>query len=109
MSGGVEKSSATMSCLCPPDCCSPEVEKDDGYVWFLIKVLFLKLFILAIFSPHLLSTLLIISFFFTTIFQVLYGQWIVMGSLALPIIARQLRNHHIPELEASSDAIQIFE
>ena len=98
MSGGVEKSSATMSCLCPPDCCSPEVEKDDGYVWFLIKVLFLKLFILAIFSPHLLSTLLIIIFFFTTIFlfsfvkflpKVLYCQWIVMGSLALPIIARQ--------------------
>merc|ERR1712212_808346 len=47
MSGGVEKSS---------DCCSPEVEKEENYVWFLIKVL--------------------------------YGQWIVMGSLALPIIAR---------------------
>merc|ERR1719239_877341 len=55
MSGGAEISSATMSCLCPPDCCSPEVEKEN-YVWFLIKVL--------------------------------YGQWIVMGSLALPIIAR---------------------
>merc|ERR1712055_265619 len=47
MSGGVEKSS---------DCCSPEVEKEENYIWFLIKVL--------------------------------YGQWIVMGSLALPIIAR---------------------
>merc|ERR1719239_1841239 len=56
MSGGAEISSATMSCLCPPECCSPEVEKEDNYVWFLIKVL--------------------------------YGQWIVMGSLAVPIIAR---------------------
>merc|ERR1719370_1752665 len=56
MSGGAEISSATMSCLCPPDCCSPEVEKEENYIWFLIKVL--------------------------------YGQWIVMGSLALPIIAR---------------------
>ena len=43
MSGRVENSS--MSCRCPPDCCSPEVEKDDGNAWFLIKVLFLKLFI----------------------------------------------------------------
>merc|ERR550517_189327 len=50
MSGGAEKS------LCPPDGCSPEVEKEENYVWFLIKVL--------------------------------YGQWIIMGSLALPIIAR---------------------
>merc|ERR1719370_2144155 len=56
MSGGAEISSATMSCLCPPECCSPEVEKEENYVWFLIKVL--------------------------------YGQWIVMGSLAVPIIAR---------------------
>merc|ERR1719370_1382342 len=56
MSGGAKKSSAaTMSCL-PPDGCSPEVEKEENYVWFLIKVL--------------------------------YGQWIVMGSLAVPIIAR---------------------
>merc|ERR1711990_1254333 len=46
-----------MSCPCPPDCCIPEVEKEEeSYVWFLIKVV--------------------------------YGQWIVMGSLALPIVAR---------------------
>merc|ERR1711971_441132 len=57
MSGGAKKSSATMSCICPADCCSPEeVEKEENYVWLLIKVL--------------------------------YGQWIVMGSLALPIIIR---------------------
>ena len=50
------------------DCCSPEVEKDDGFFWFLIKVLFLKLFILVIISPHLFSILLIINFLHTTIF-----------------------------------------
>ena len=52
MGGVVEKSSATISCLCPPDCCSPEAEKDDGHIWFLIKVLFQNLFILKVFPPH---------------------------------------------------------
>ena len=100
MSGGAEISSSTMSCVCPPDCCSPEVEKkEENYVWLLIKVLIHDLFILLIFSHHLLLIIILcIYFLHTTIFlasfvtfdlQVLYSQWMVMGFLALPIIARQ--------------------
>ena len=102
MSGGVEKSSATMSCLCPPDCCSPEVEKDDGYVWFLIKVLFscflsFSHLLFIHFIANFLHTIIIsffsfVFFFFVKfLFKVLYGQWIVMGCLALAIIARQAK------------------
>ena len=72
-----------MSCLCPPDCCSSEMEKDESYAWFLIKVLFLSF-------PTFSSS----SFFFVkSLFKVLYGQWFVMGALALPIMARQAKNH----------------
>ena len=98
MSGRVEKTSAAMSCVCPPDCCSPEVEKEESYVWFLIKVLFFFLFyhfhISLPTSSIIISSLSSIFFFFVkSLFKVLYGQWIVMGCLALPIIARQAKNH----------------
>ena len=107
MSGGARISSATMSCLCPPDCCSPEVEKEENYIWFLIKVFIRNLFIL---SHHLLIIVpIFINFLHTTILlasfvkfylKVLYGQWIVMGSLAVPIIARQPKNHLISKYES---------
>ena len=46
MSRGDKKSCANMSCLYPPNWCSPDVEK-DGNIWFLVKVLFLN----YLFSP----------------------------------------------------------
>ena len=88
MSGGAVKSSA-------PDCCSPEVEKEENYVWFLIKVFFLS-FILAIFIflfINMIHTTISLFSSMKSLLKVLYGQWIVMGSLALPIIARQAENH----------------
>ena len=93
MSGRVEKTSA-MSCLCPPDCCSPDVERDESYVWFLIKVLFFYHFphilFINLFTNLFLPLLCLFSFFVVrSLFKVLYGQWIIMGSLALPIVARQ--------------------
>ena len=70
---------------------SQEVEKEENYVWFLIKVLFL-LFILSIFIflfINIIHTTISLFSFMKSLLKVLYGQWIVMGSLALPIIARQ--------------------
>ena len=78
MSGRVKKSSEGMLCPCPPDCC-PEVEEDESYTWLLIKV-----------HPHLIP--LVLQKF---LLKVLYGQWIVMGSLVLPIIARQAKASHL--------------
>ena len=89
MSGGAEISSTTMSCLCPP-----EVEKEENYVWFLIKVFFLS-FILAIFIflfINMIHTTISLFSSMKSLLKVLYGQWIVMGSLALPIVARQAKN-----------------
>ena len=78
MSGGAEISSATRSCLCPPDCCSPEVEKEN-YVWFLIKVLIRNLFIL---SHHLLIIVLIfINFLHATILLTSFVQVLSEGAL----------------------------
>ena len=92
MSGGAKKSSATMSCICPADCCSPEeVEKEENYVWLLIKVSFHLFFIFINFIHTTISPFSSMM----SLFKVLYGQWIVMGSLALLIIARQPKKHLI--------------
>ena len=96
MSGGAKKSSATMSCICPADCCSPEVEKEENYVWLLIKVSFHLFFIFINFIHTTISPFSSMM----SLFKVLYGQWIVMGSLALPIIVRQAKNHHISKIKS---------
>ena len=87
MGGRVKKSSEGMLCPCPPDCC-PEVEEDESYTWLLFKV-----------HHHLLP--LVLQKF---LLKVLYGQWIVMGSLVLPIIARQAKasQYHISKLKPLS-------
>ena len=96
MSGGAKKSSATMSCICPADCCSPEeVEKEESYVWLLIKVSFRFIFL----SINFIHTTISPFSYMMSLFKVLYGQWIVMGSLALPIIIRQAKNHHISKIK----------
>ena len=48
-------------------------------------ILFIRLF------TNLFLLFLCLFWFVTSLFKVLYGQWIVMGCLALPIIVRQAK------------------